>query len=50
MIAALDGLATQLVVARSEPGARGRLLRAALELFAERGYDATTSAQIASHP
>ena len=34
-------------VARWEPDARGRLLRAALELFAERGYDATTAAQIA---
>ena len=34
-------------VARWEPDARGRLLRAALELFTERGYDATTAAQIA---
>lgn len=32
---------------RWEPDARGRLLRAAIELFAERGYDATTAAQIA---
>jgi AcrR family transcriptional regulator len=32
---------------RWEPDARGRLLRAALELFAEHGYDATTTAQIA---
>ena len=32
---------------RWEPDARGRLLRAALELFTERGYDATTAAQIA---
>jgi AcrR family transcriptional regulator len=32
---------------RWEPDARGRLLRAAIELFTERGYDATTAAQIA---
>ncbi|MBH0780505.1 TetR/AcrR family transcriptional regulator [Nocardia bovistercoris] len=32
---------------RWEPDARGRLLRAALELFSERGYEATTTAQIA---
>ncbi|RFA12627.1 hypothetical protein B7R21_09785 [Subtercola boreus] len=32
---------------RWEPDARGRLLRAALELFAEHGYEATTTAQIA---
>jgi AcrR family transcriptional regulator len=35
------------VVARWEPDARGRLLDAAVELFTERGYDATTAAQIA---
>jgi len=35
------------VVARWQPDARGRLLRAALDLFTERGYDATTAAQIA---
>jgi AcrR family transcriptional regulator len=34
-------------MARWEPDARGRLLRAALDLFAEHGYDATTAAQIA---
>ena len=34
-------------MSRWEPDARGRLLRAALELFAEFGYDATTTAQIA---
>ncbi|ROS51667.1 TetR/AcrR family transcriptional regulator [Frigoribacterium sp. PhB24] len=34
---------------RWEPDARGRLLRAAIELFSEHGYDATTSAQIAAH-
>jgi AcrR family transcriptional regulator len=34
-------------VARWEPDARGRLLDAAVELFTERGYDATTAAQIA---
>lgn len=34
-------------MARWEPDARGRLLRAALDLFAEHGYDATTTAQIA---
>lgn len=32
---------------RWEPDARGRLLRAALELFSEQGYDATTAAAIA---
>ncbi len=32
---------------RWEPDARGRLLRAALELFAQNGYEATTTAQIA---
>jgi AcrR family transcriptional regulator len=32
---------------RWEPNTRGRLLHAAVELFAERGYDATTAAQIA---
>jgi AcrR family transcriptional regulator len=34
-------------MARWEPNARGRLERAALVLFAERGYDATTVAEIA---
>jgi AcrR family transcriptional regulator len=34
-------------VARWEPNARGRLGEAAMELFAERGYDATTVADIA---
>jgi AcrR family transcriptional regulator len=34
---------------RWEPDARGRLLRAALELFSARGYEATTAAQIAEH-
>lgn len=33
---------------RWEPDARGRLLHAALELFADQGYDATTAAQIAA--
>lgn len=32
---------------RWEPDARGRLLRAALDLFTEQGYEATTTAQIA---
>jgi len=32
---------------RWEPDAQGRLLRAALELFTERGYESTTTAQIA---
>lgn len=32
---------------RWEPDARGRLLHAAVDLFGERGYDATTAAQIA---
>ena len=34
-------------MARWEPDAQGRLLRAALELFAEHGYESTTTAQIA---
>ena len=34
-------------MSRWEPDARGRLLQAAVELFAERGYDATTATQIA---
>jgi AcrR family transcriptional regulator len=33
---------------RWEPDARGRLLRAALEMFAEQGYEATSAAQIAA--
>src|ERR1700684_4277818 len=35
------------VMARWEPDARERLVRAALDLFAEQGYDNTTVAQIA---
>ena len=35
-------------MARWEPDARGRLERAALELYLERGYDQTTVAEIAS--
>jgi AcrR family transcriptional regulator len=34
-------------MARWEPNTRGRLLHAAVELFAERGYEDTTAAQIA---
>jgi AcrR family transcriptional regulator len=34
-------------MSRWEPDARGRLLHAAVELFTEDGYDATTAAQIA---
>src|ERR1700730_2398948 len=34
-------------MARWEPGARERLVIAAVDLFAEQGYDATTVAQIA---
>lgn len=36
-------------MSRWEPDARGRLLHAAVELFTDRGYDATTAAQIAEH-
>jgi AcrR family transcriptional regulator len=36
-------------MARWEPDARGRLLHAALDLFADQGYEATTAAQIARH-
>jgi len=35
-------------VARWEPDARGRLLQAALDLFADQGYEATTAAEIAA--
>jgi AcrR family transcriptional regulator len=35
------------IMSRWEPDARGRLLDAAIALFTERGYDATTAAQIA---
>jgi AcrR family transcriptional regulator len=34
-------------VGRWEPDARGRLLQAALDLFTDQGYEATTAAQIA---
>src|SRR6202789_117027 len=34
-------------MARWEPGARERLVMAAVDLFTEQGYDATTVAQIA---
>ncbi len=34
-------------MARWEPDARGRLIRAAIDLFAEQGYDRTTVAEIA---
>src|ERR1700728_2400553 len=34
-------------MARGEPGARERLVVAAVDLFAEQGYDATTVTQIA---
>ncbi|WP_229067490.1 TetR/AcrR family transcriptional regulator [Actinoplanes sp. DH11] len=34
-------------MARWDPDARGRLLRAAIELFTEQGYETTTTAQIA---
>src|SRR5215218_10097699 len=34
-------------MARWEPGARERLILAAVDLFTEQGYDATTVAQIA---
>ena len=36
-------------MARWEPGARQRLVVAAVDLFTEQGYDATTVAQIAEH-
>lgn len=36
-------------MARWEPGARERLVMAAVDLFSEQGYDATTVAQIAEH-
>ena len=37
-----------VIMGRWEPDARGRLLSAAIELFEEQGYDATTAAQIAA--
>jgi AcrR family transcriptional regulator len=36
-------------MARWEPDSRGRLRQAAFELYAERGYDDTTVAEIAEH-
>src|SRR6201747_2686592 len=36
-------------MSRWEPGARERLVVAAVDLFSEQGYDATTVAQIAEH-
>ena len=36
-------------MARWPPDARGRLMAAAYELYEERGYDATTIADIAAH-
>ncbi len=36
-------------MARWEPGARERLIVAAVDLFSEQGYDATTIAQITEH-
>ncbi len=36
-----------IFMGRWEPDARGRLLRAAIDLFAEKGYDETTTAEIA---
>src|ERR1700751_5559727 len=36
------------VMARWEPNARGRLEQAAMELYAERGFDQTTVAEIAA--
>src|SRR5690242_4484540 len=35
-------------MSRWKPDARGRLTKAAIELFAEQGYDATTVAEIAA--
>ena len=37
-------------MARWEPGATQRLVVAAVDLFTEQGYDATTVAQIAERP
>ena len=38
------------VVGRWQPDGRGRLEQAALQLFTERGYDQTTTAEIAENP
>lgn len=40
-------ISTLKIMGRWEPGASDRLLRAAMDLFAERGFDATTVADIA---
>src|ERR671928_1288470 len=40
-------ITTLLAVGRWEPDARGRMIRAAMELFAERGFEQTTAGDIA---
>jgi AcrR family transcriptional regulator len=47
MLMLLSIITTMAGMGRWEPDARGRLLRASMELFTERGYEATTTAQIA---
>ena len=42
-----SNIAYHMAVARWEPNTRERLVRAALDLFAEQGYDATTVSEIA---
>jgi len=40
-------ITTLIVMGRWEPDARGRMIRAAMELFAERGFEQTTAGDIA---
>lgn len=46
VVTALDAIATLVGVSRWEPDAVGRLQAAALELFAEQGFERTTVAEI----
>src|SRR6266545_8348810 len=40
-------ITTLIVMGRWEPDARGRMIRAAMELFAERGFEQTTAGDVA---
>jgi AcrR family transcriptional regulator len=47
IVTLLSHIAYPVLMARWEPNTRARLVRAAIELFAEQGYDATTVSEIA---